>query len=479
MKRFVISIAAAATVFSPSISAAQRPDTLRLSLTDAVALALRVSDEMKLTDAQAEIADAQFGTARATVLPQLRLQSNYQHVWENARANAVGQLFNQPNTYAANLVLTQSLFQGGRVFAGLRSASDTRAATVFDEAEVRNRLTVDVQRAYLQVLFTTRMVGIQETNLALATARATQVEQLQNAGRAARYDVLRAGVERANIEPLVIQAQNDRELAVLDLKRLLNVPVQQPLALTTTIDPDATKMILTSLSDSALVPDRASIRSAELALRARREGITIARADLLPTVSVSFTNGFQAFPPLGMGFPTARGTAANSFCAAGASSTQLCQNGGWFTDRSMQLTIGFPLFDGLRAKSSINLARAQYRLAETQLQLQREVVGLEVARARAELNRARAVYEARQQNSTNAKEAFRLASLRFDRGLSTQLEVSDAQYALLTAESTEARATFDIVLASAELARALGRPIPLPPTTSASRSSDNGTPRDQ
>ena len=86
--------------------------------------------------------------------------------------------------------------------------------------------------------------------------------------------------------------------------------------------------------------------------------------------------------------------------------------------------------------------------------------------------------EARQQNLANDKEAFQLASLRFSRGLSTQLEVSDAQLALLTAESTEARATYDVSLAAAELARALGRPIPLPPTTSSSRSSDTGTPRE-
>jgi outer membrane protein TolC len=89
------------------------------------------------------------------------------------------------------------------------------------------------------------------------------------------------------------------------------------------------------------------------------------------------------------------------------------------------------------------------------------------------------VFEARQQTVADAKEAFDLASLRFERGLSTQLEVSDAQLALLTAQSTEARATFDLFLANAELARSLGRPVPLPPTTSGARSSDNGKPRDQ
>jgi outer membrane protein TolC len=115
----------------------------------------------------------------------------------------------------------------------------------------------------------------------------------------------------------------------------------------------------------------------------------------------------------------------------------------------------------------VELATAQSRLAEIQLQQQREAVSLDVARARAELRRAQALFAARQQNSAEAAEAFRLATLRFARGLSTQLEVSDAQLALLTAESTEARATFDLFLASADLARALGRPVPLPSAPSA------------
>ena len=472
---------AAVALAAPVLSSAQRADTLRLSLQDAVAIALRASDEVRLSAMQAEIADAQFGTARATALPQLRLNASYNHAWENARANAVGAVFNQPNTYNTSLTLTQSLFQGGRIVAGMRSAANTRAATQFDEKEVRARLSVDVQRSYLQVLFATRMLSIQNENLTLAASRAHQVEQLLTAGRAARYDLLRANVARSNIEPLVIQAQNDREIAELDLKRLLNVPVGQAISLTTSIDATGLRMMLASLDDSTALPDRASLRSAELQLAARRQAIAVARADLLPTATVSFTTGYQAFPPLGFGFPTARGVAANEFCGPNASATQLCQNGGWFTDRGMTASLSFPLFDGLRAKSNIELARAQERLAEIQLQVSRETVGLEVARARAEMKRARAVFDARKQNASEADEAFQLASLRFNRGLSTQLEVSDAQIALLTAQSTEARATFDLFLASAELARALGRPIPFPPTTPTTRSSDSdkGTPRDQ
>src|SRR5262245_55163228 len=85
-----LSLTAAALILAPLLAAAQRPDTLRLSLQDAVTVALRASDEVRLSAMLAEIADAQVGTARASALPQLRLTTSYTHGWENARGNAVG-----------------------------------------------------------------------------------------------------------------------------------------------------------------------------------------------------------------------------------------------------------------------------------------------------------------------------------------------------------------------------------------------------
>jgi outer membrane protein TolC len=463
----------AALLLTPSLASAQSStagsarDTLRLSVDDAVTIALRESDEVGLAAAQVDLASAQYGAARANALPQLRFTGSYQHVYESARGNAVGSVFNQPNTYTANVNFSQTLFQGGRLISATRAAGELRGAAEFDEREQRANVTLTVQRAYLQAQYAERIVELQRRNLALASSRVTQVEQLERAGQAARYDLLRARVERANIEPLAIQAESDLELALLELKRLLNVPVAQPIALTSRIDPRGAAALLASMDAVSDVADRAAVRSAELVVAARQLGVRVARADYFPTVSAFLQSGYQAFPPPGMGFPTSRGSLSESNCPAGSSPTLRCQNGGFFSDRQLGLNISFPIFDGFRVKSNVDLAQAQVRLAELQLQQEREAVTIDIARARAEIRRSQAVFAARQQNAAEAEEAFRLATLRFARGLSTQLEVSDAQLALLTAQSTEARATYDLYLASADLARALGRPIPLPPSAPA------------
>jgi len=441
-------------------------DTIRLSLEDAISTGLRVADEVRLSGAQAEAADAQLDLARSALIPQIRLQSAYTHTFASARSSAVSSVFNQPNTYSASANVSQTIFQGGKLISTARAASALANAADLDVREQRALLTVNLQRAYLNALLADRMVELQQTNLQLATSRLTQVNQLQTAGRAAQYDVLRARVERANIEPLEIQARNDRDLAYLEVKRLLNLPVDQPLALTSAVDPNAAQTLVVAYLDSAVVPDRPALRSAELIAKSRHLAVNATRADLFPTVTAFFQMGYQAFPPPGFGFPSTRGFRDAQFCPTG-STAPACQNGGWFEDRSLGFQFSWPIFDGFRVKSAMEAARAATHIADIQLQQTREQISIEVARARAELQRAKAVFDARRETSTEAQEAFRLASLRFTRGLSTQLEVSDSQLALLTAESGSARATYDLYLATAELARALGRPIPMPVTTSA------------
>ncbi|MDF1504731.1 TolC family protein [Roseisolibacter sp. H3M3-2] len=463
-----------------AVADSARTDAIPLSLDDAVARALRLGDEVQQAETAIDATNAQVTVARSAALPQLRFAGNYQQVLENARATIVGSVFGQSYTYQANATLSQPVFQGGRVVGGLRAASRLRAATRLDLDEARAQLSVDVQRAYLGARAADQLVGIQERNLQLSTERVAQAEQLERAGRAARYDVLRARVERTNLEPLLIQARNDRELAYLELRRLLNLPTDRPLRLTTTVaqDSSAVEAVLRSAEEmgrdaagrataagtpdeAAPVGERAAVRSAEATVDARRASIRVARADFLPTVNVSLTSGFLALPTTA-GFPTRLGRSGVEFCPAGSPATRICQNNGFFADRSFRVDVAWPLFDGLRAKGNLDLAQAQARTAELQLAQTRERVAVEAAQARAAVERARALYAAQRANATDAEEAFRLATLRFQRGLGTQLEVSDAQLALLTAQTNALRATYDVYLAAAEQARALGRPIPTP-----------------
>jgi outer membrane protein len=469
--------AAAQTPRQP-MSRAERivTDTVTLTFDAAVTRALRDGEEVRAATTSEAVAAAQIGVARSTGLPQLRLNSGYSQVLENARADIVGAVFNQAYTYTASAQLQQPLFLGGRVVAGARAAGAVRSAARANTAEVRGQVVVDVERAYLNALFTRRLIDIQQRNLALADERVARTQQLEIAGRASRYDVLRLKVERANLEPAVVQAQNDYALAVLTVRRLVNVPAAQPLILVSELDTIALRTLLTTVdtSDAGGI-DRSAVRAAEQTRIAREAGVRVARADLFPSVTATFTSGFLALPGSN-GLPTRGGATSNAFCPAGSVSTRLCQNNGWFTDRNFGFQVSWPVFDGLRTKSNLENAHALVDQSNVQLALVREQVGIEAAAARAEFRRARTLFDARRETVAEATEAYDLSVLRNTRGVGTALDVSDAQLNLVRAQVNAARAIYDVFLAAAELARATGRPIPLP-DGSAMRITDRGADR--
>jgi len=466
MRPHALLLAAVAFAASPSAGFAQRADTLRLSIEDAVTRMLRSSDEARAAWQLVESADAQVTSARAAALPQLRLTSSYQQVLKNARAEMVSQVFGQKYTYNTTLNAQQALFQGGRIVSAAMAASSVRNAARMDLAETRARLAVDIQRAYFNAAYLAKLAELQAQNLELSTNRVAQTEQLFAAGRVARFDLLRARVERANLEPLALQAASDRDVAILEVRRLLDLPVEQPLLLTSTLEPKLVRALAERANaDAAPEAPRASVRSAELSLRAKQASVRVSRADLLPQLNMSFNFGYLALPTAN-GFPTVMGRLIESACPPGSAAGKVCQNNGWFPDRNFTFTFSWNVFDGLRAKGNLDLAQAQAKIAEISLIQAREAATLDVSRSRNELARAIAAFAARQDNSAQADEAYQLAVLRYQRGMGTQLEVSDAQYQLLTARSTEVKATFDLYLAVADLARVRGRDIPLPNGTS-------------
>lgn len=463
---------AAALFLTPfTVGTAQRADTIHLSVSDAVTRVLRESDEIRIGQAQYEVTGAQVTQARAAGLPALNLRGTYTQQTRNARATIVSTgIFGQSYTYTTTLALTQPVFQGGRIWAGMRAAGDAREASRNNLLETRARLTLESHSSYLGVILARELVRIQEGNAALADARLAQVQQLEKAGRASRYDLLKARVDRTNLEPALLQARSNATIAEIELKQLLNYPGDAVLILTNELD---TASLRTSVA--AIVNDvgngvvaRPSVLAAEATLDVRREGVRIARADFMPTFSVFLNNGYTALPSTS-GFPTVWGRTSAANCPAGSPETRVCQNNGWYPDRSFGVQMAWPIFDGLRTKGSIDLASANERVARAQLEQARELATVEVARAKAEFARAEATFNAQQQNTAEADEAYRIAALRFERGLGTQLEVNDAQFSLLTARVNAARATIDYYLAAAELARSHGREIPPPPTRLATR----------
>ena len=476
MNRSILLLLAALAVGAPNALAAQAApapprDTVSLTLEAALTRALTQSDEVRLAESEVRLAGTQVSAARAGALPQLSANLAYTRTFQSPfggggtfalpdslrfspdstapLAERVGYLernaplaglagigglfsglpFGQENTYTATLSGSQLLYSGGRTGAALAIARDYRAAAELGLAEQRAEIELQVRSAYTQAQLAQELAGFARAALEQAEAFLAQEQLRQRAGESSDLEVLRAQVSRDNLRPQLVQATNAAELALLELKRLLDLPLGQPLRLTSPLDAPAEATA--TLAAAEATAGRASIAAAERQVAIREQQIRIARGAFLPSVSVQGHYGRQLQPSSVFGFNEAsRGDAAAT------------------------LAVQVPIFNGGQRTAELAQARIEAERARLQLAQLREGVQLQYEQSRGEAERARAAIAARQTTVQAAQRVYDLTVLRYQRGLATQLEVSQSRLELLQARSNLAQATADLRIATARVRRA-------------------------
>ncbi|HVH13519.1 MAG TPA: TolC family protein, partial [Longimicrobium sp.] len=266
---------AALAAQEPTTAAGARGDSVTLSLDEAVRRALGQSEEIRLARSQVELAETQVRETRAGIYPQVSATAGYtrtfassfgggggftlpdslrfepdstaslaervRYLEENAPLAGLGGLgalfgdlpFGQEHGYTAAITGSQLLYSGGRTGAALRIARDFREVARLGLTEESAEIELQVRTAYVRALFAMELQESSRLALEQAEAFLQQERMRLNAGRASELEVLRAEVSRDNLRPQLVQAQNAAELAALDLKRLVDLPLDAPLALTT------------------------------------------------------------------------------------------------------------------------------------------------------------------------------------------------------------------------------------------------------
>jgi outer membrane protein len=244
-------------------------------------------------------------------------------------------------------------------------------------------------------------------------------------------------VDAANQEPAVVAARNGLDVALLALKRLVNVPLEQPVDLATPlVSEDGMVPVVSGLSTA--VDRRPALAAADFEVEARRQAVRVYRGQHWPDLYVSSTLSHQAFP--GDLWPRRNEFRRN-----------------W--DASVRLEV--PIFTGLRTEGQVAQARAQYEMALAGRDRLREGAAIEAAQAKAELERTLSTLTARRGTVRQAQRAWELAGVRFTNGMSTQVEVSDARLQLQSAEVNEVQAMRDYLVAIAALERSVGHGFPI------------------
>ncbi|HUQ81775.1 MAG TPA: TolC family protein [Gemmatimonadaceae bacterium] len=358
--------------------------------------------------------------------------------------------FGSKNQYQLGLSGSLNLFAGGRITAQNDAAKAGRRTADIELSAQRAQLRLDVAQAYYDAALADRLVSIADSSLVQTEAALRQTSLARQVGNQSEFELLRARVTRDNQIPAVLQAKTTRELTYLRLKQLLNLPYADSLTLTDGIgDVESIGQVQTAantnsaataaamvvaLTDSLVsrsdtsADARATVRQLTEAVTTQEAQRRVAKAEYLPSLTLSSAYGRVAFPNAGI-------PDWNSFV------------NNW----TVTVAASMPIFTGGRIRGENVVAAANVTEARARLQQTREFAALDARQAVAQLETAAATLAASSGTTEQATRAYNIAEVRFREGLSTQLELSESRVLLQQARANRAQAARDFQVARLRL----------------------------
>jgi outer membrane protein TolC len=407
-------------VFMTTSLAAAAPLTLNEALTTAL------KNHPLTVEARENLngAEARTGQALANYYPQIIIAAD----WSRGRSFlTASQSVKSIEVQSDALYLKQTIYDFGRTAGAVEAARGNSAAAAESLAVTRQDLTFRVRAAYYLVLAAGKQVDtVRETVLAREEVY-QQAREFFAEGIRAKVDVARAEADMHAARTLLIRAENNLEIARLELANAMGVPSLED------------RMPVESGIAAAAVPERSLLQQDALANRAELKrldalkdaaagNLKTARSGYLPILSGTASVGYadKDFPP------------GSNVWAVG-----------------LNLTV--PIFSGFSTVEQEKEALASLRAVEARENDQKLQIVKDVESAWLGVREASARIVSTEKEESAARENRALSMGRYQEGVGNIIEVTDAQSQALAAETAHIQALYDYHTARARLDRALGK----------------------
>jgi len=412
----------------PAVQMTLAKEAKVLTLDEAVQIALENHPNIKGARERIGQQQAVLGQQMAAYYPTITLNSNYQ---TSTRSGSTGTAESGVDTYTSQASFALTLYNFGKREGAVQAARETLDATGHNYKAAVDIVILGVKQAYFAYLGARALVRVREETVKSRELLVRQARGFYDVGTRPRIDVVRAESNLYNAQADLITTQNAVQVAWVTLKNAMGLRelAERPLAEAVTITPIPYTLEVARETAYAHRPELKSFQSQR---RAQDQNIATARRGHLPDVI------FDA---------NYRGTGTST----DAPGPTLGRN--W----QVQLSFNIPIFDGFRTTNRVEETLRNYYVIKSQEEQQRQQVALEVEQSYLRLVELSERIKANEAAASAAKENLDLANGRYQVGVGSIIEVTDAQTLYTDAQTTYVRALFDYQIAEAQLARAIGQ----------------------
>jgi outer membrane protein TolC len=409
-------------------------EVLRLTLRDAINMALRYNLGAVESGQNVQIARGQRLLALSRLLPQVRagVNENVDQVNFTALGLAAIKIPGIPavagpfsySTASASLSQTLFSYESIQRFRAARTAEQAAQLSYKDTLDV---ITLSVGNAYLEVIEAHSRIEAEEAQVQNAKALYDQAVDEFQAGTSPQIDVTRTAVQFHTEEYNLSVARNNFEVAKLTLGRAIGLPLGQVFDIAdqlpyADINPPTVEEALKMAYNS-----RTDFRSALNSAKSAEQALSAAKGERYPVVAVNGDYGDQG--------------------------ATFGQSHGVF---SFQAGINVPIFTGGRIKSDITQAEATQRQRKAEAENIRGQIDYDVRTAFLNLNAAKEQVDVAHQSVDLANDNVARSKERFAAGVTDSVEVVQSEQSLASANDQYITSLYSHNLAKLELARALG-----------------------
>jgi NodT family efflux transporter outer membrane factor (OMF) lipoprotein len=380
-------------------------------------------------------AQAQLGVVRAGQLPNVAVGagvSNARTSAETSQGLALGGRSIEGNNFSIGASLSWELDLWGRVRRVVEAADAQALAAQDDRDGVILLLSSQVASSYWQLRGLDAELAILRDALGARREAQELVEARFKGGLSNELDVSRARIERANAEADLHEVQRQRNLVEHALATLVGASPNAPLlADSAQAALPAPPRIPVGLPAS-LVGQRPDLAASVAQLKAANAQVGVAEGAFYPSLSLTGNFGFASEHLRDLASGGARQFSAGP------------------------LALSLPVFDAGRNRANLALSKARYEEALANHETRLLTALREVTDALSDLEQRQKQGDAQAQSQQAADRALLVAQARYERGVSTYLDVTDAQRSALAASRAAAQIRTQRLLGTVALARAIG-----------------------
>jgi outer membrane protein len=400
---------------------AQTP--VSLTLADAEKIAIDNHPQIQAAQYQANAARAQVTQARSAYYPQVFGSLTGAKSETDSRV-AAGSLSNSIifDRYANGITVGQLVTDFGRTHEFVKSASLRAQAQQENVITSRADVLVAVDQAYYAVLKSQAVLKVAEETVKDRQLVSDQITELEKNKLKSGLDVSFANVNLAQAQLLLIQAQNNLQASYADLSTALGYPDQKSFILSDQSTPTAPPADITQLISQAL-QNRPELIGGRMTVNSAQSYATGERDLWFPTISTIAVAGLT---------PVREAALGSRYAAAG-------------------FNVNIPIFNGRQFNALHAEATAQAHAQEQYLRDLQNRVTRDVRKGWLDANSAFQRLDVTQQLLNQATQALDLAQQRYKLGLSSIIELSQAQLNMTQAEITQTSAKYDYAAAMSVL----------------------------